>query len=76
MPIGLVQLWSKCRARKVNTVRPEKQFFANDPGYNLYQGLKQIQCTYSIPEIIFSYSSHQGTWFSFFALSISCIFFS
>lgn len=26
---------------------------------------------YSMPEIIFSYSSHHGTWSSFFAFSIS-----
>lgn len=32
--------------------------------------------TYSIPEIIFSYSSHQGIWLSFFAFSNSCMFFS
>ena len=31
--------------------------------------------TYSIPEIIFSYSSSQGTWLSFFAFSISCVLF-
>jgi hypothetical protein len=31
--------------------------------------------THSIPEIIFSYSSHHGTWSSFFAFWISCVFF-
>jgi hypothetical protein len=31
--------------------------------------------TYSIPEIIFSYSSHHGTWLSFLAFSTSCVFF-
>jgi hypothetical protein len=31
--------------------------------------------TYSIPEIIFSYSSHHGTWLSFFAFSISLVSF-
>jgi hypothetical protein len=31
--------------------------------------------TYSIPDIIFSYSSHHGTWLSFLAFSISCVFF-
>jgi hypothetical protein len=29
-----------------------------------------------MPDIIFSYSSHHGTWFNFFAFSISCVFFS
>lgn len=28
--------------------------------------------TYSIPDIIFSYSAPHGTWFSFLAFSISC----
>jgi hypothetical protein len=27
--------------------------------------------THSMPEIIFSYSSHHGTWSSFFAFSMS-----
>jgi hypothetical protein len=31
--------------------------------------------TYSIPEIIFSYSSHHGTWLSFLAFSSSWVFF-
>jgi hypothetical protein len=31
--------------------------------------------TYSIPEIIFSYSSHHGTWLRFLAFLISCVFF-
>jgi hypothetical protein len=31
--------------------------------------------TYSIPEIIFSYSSHHGTWLSILAFSSSCVFF-
>ena len=29
-----------------------------------------------MPDIIFSNSSHHGTWLSFFACSISCVFFS
>ena len=30
---------------------------------------------YSMPEIIFSYSSHHGTWLRALAFSISCVFF-
>jgi hypothetical protein len=43
---------------------------------NLIVEVELYISTYSIPEIIFSYSSHQGTWSSFFAFSISSVFFA
>jgi hypothetical protein len=42
----------------------------------LKRALCMVLCAYSMPEIIFSYSSHHGTWFNFLASASSWAFFS
>jgi hypothetical protein len=43
---------------------------------DLERAVCMVMWAYSMPEIIFSYSSHHGTWFSFLASASSWAFFS
>ena len=75
--IELLLSWTKCAVCKLHEMfRCKKPLFINGFKHSRQSEQQWISGTYSIPEIIFSYSSHQGTWFSFFAFSISCMFFS